>query len=432
MSKHEVIIINDFKVIFNYSKTAKTTMVESYISNGFINENMENAGISHLLEHVVTEGWNKCGKEGCSHHWKKKGVLTNASTGQTNIQYYIHGLEKFSKEMIDYVASISIDPIITKSRMDKEKKAVQNELMIHAAHPQMNLYNMLNHMLFRIEGLQYQDDMKLQLKNLKHITVDNLKSWSKRFYGSGNIIFVISGNFSKRAVINLLKTRLKKAHPIKIIPKYTDIFKQGLEVSFLKNNKIENTNIVFAFHAPIYQKDKEIYYIDFFKEFIGSGVTSMLMTELREKKQWIYNVQLDNYTTPYGTYIMIEISTKNKHIENVVKGTIKILKNLVYGKFSSEYLEYVKRAYMVEHYSTCQNNQFLSDFYGQQYINQLYNVNETPTVLSFKEVADQILKIKKINFVMFIKRLLIFSNMKIAYQGKREVKNLQSLVLNKI
>ena len=432
MTKHEVIVINDFKVIFNHSKTAKTTMVESYISNGFINENMENAGISHLLEHVVTEGWSKCGKEGCSHHWKKKGVLTNASTGQTNIQYYIHGLAKFSKEMIDYIASISIDPIITKSRMDKEKKAVQNELMIHAAHPQMDLYNLLNHMLFRIEGLQYQDDMKLQLKNLKHITVDHLKSWSKRFYGSGNIIFVVSGNFSKRAVINLFKTRLRKAHPIKIIPKYTDIFKQGLEVSFLKNNKIENTNIVFAFHAPIYQKDKEIYYIDFFKEFIGSGVTSMLMTELREKKQWIYNVQLDNYTTPYGTYLMIEISTKNKHITNVVKGTIKILKNLVYGKFSSDYLEYVKRAYMVEHYSTCQNNQFLSDFYGQQYINQLYNVNEEPTILSFKEVADQILKIKKINFVMFIKRLLIFSNMKIAYQGKREVKNLQSLVLGKI
>ena len=119
MAKHEVIMINDFKIIFNHSKTAKTTMVESYISNGFINENMENAGISHLLEHVVTEGWSKCGKEGCSHHWKKKGVLTNASTGQTNIQYYIHGLEKFSKEMIDYIASISVDPISTKSILDK-------------------------------------------------------------------------------------------------------------------------------------------------------------------------------------------------------------------------------------------------------------------------------------------------------------------------
>ena len=56
MSKHEVIDINDFKVILNYDPESKTTMVESYISSGFINENNENAGISHLLEHVVTEG----------------------------------------------------------------------------------------------------------------------------------------------------------------------------------------------------------------------------------------------------------------------------------------------------------------------------------------------------------------------------------------
>ena len=64
MSKHEVIDINDFKVILNYDPHSKTTMVESYISSGFINENIENACISHLLEHVVTEGWKKCGKAG--------------------------------------------------------------------------------------------------------------------------------------------------------------------------------------------------------------------------------------------------------------------------------------------------------------------------------------------------------------------------------
>ena len=81
----------------------------------------------------------------------------------------MHGLEEYSMEMIDYIVSISINPEITKSRMDKEKKAVQNELMIHAAHPQMGLYNLLNKMLFRIEGLIVQDDMPLQLKNLKNL-----------------------------------------------------------------------------------------------------------------------------------------------------------------------------------------------------------------------------------------------------------------------
>ena len=112
----------------------------------------------------------------------------------------------------------------------------------------------------------------------------------------------------------IIKKRLRDAPPIRVIPKYNDIFTVGNDIKFLKNNNIENTTIMFAFHSQLYQKDMEIFYIDFFKEFIGSGITSLIMEELREKKQLIYNVGLDNYTTPYGTYITIEISCKNKDI----------------------------------------------------------------------------------------------------------------------
>ena len=281
--KHEVIDINDFKIILNHNPNSKTTMIESFISSGFINENKENAGISHLLEHLVCDGWKKCGSKGCQAYWKKRGVLTNASTGQTTIQYYMHGLKQFDLEMLDYIISISINPELSKSRMNKEIKAVQNELMIHSNHPNMGLYNIINGMLFRIEGLIYQDDMPLQLKNLKKFNIPMLKSWCNRFYGSGNMIFVISGNFSKSKCINLLKKKLTKARPIKVIPKYSDIFKPGIEVKYLKNTQVDNTTIAFAFHAPIYQRDMEVFYIDFFKEFIGSGIASMLMEELREK-----------------------------------------------------------------------------------------------------------------------------------------------------
>ena len=75
---------------------------------------------------------------------------------------------------------------------------------------------------------------------------------------------------------------------------------------------------------------------------------------------------------------------------------------------------------------------FLTEFYGEQYINQLYNVHEEPTILSYDQIRNHIMNLSKINFVMFIKKILIFSNMKLAYQGKREVKNLQSLVLKRI
>ena len=53
-----------------------------------MNENKKNSGISHLLEHVLTESWTKC-KNNCAKYWGNKGIITNASTGNTTINYYV-------------------------------------------------------------------------------------------------------------------------------------------------------------------------------------------------------------------------------------------------------------------------------------------------------------------------------------------------------
>ena len=92
-----------------------------------MNEGKKNSGISHLLEHVLTESWKKC-KNDCAKYWGKKGIITNASTGDATINYYIEGLVKNSEEIIEYIVKITTDPQIRDSRITVEKKAVYEEL----------------------------------------------------------------------------------------------------------------------------------------------------------------------------------------------------------------------------------------------------------------------------------------------------------------
>ena len=122
MAEHEIIKINDFQIVLNKNRKSKTTMVEAYISNGFIHENRDNAGITHLLEHIITESWKKCGTKGCTNYWKKKGVLTNASTGQTNTQYYMHGLSEYTDEMVDYITSFALFLLLLPVEQKKKKR----------------------------------------------------------------------------------------------------------------------------------------------------------------------------------------------------------------------------------------------------------------------------------------------------------------------
>ena len=114
-----------------------------------------------------------------------------------------------------------------------------------------------------------------------------MAKWSKEYYGSGNTIISISGNFSKKAILTKLKKKLKKYTKYKTRTYYRNVFAPGLKVGYVENKMIDNTTVFFAFHSPIFYKDLETYYIDFFKEFINSGMTSILMYELREKRPYL-------------------------------------------------------------------------------------------------------------------------------------------------
>ena len=65
--------------------------------------------------------------------------------------------------MLDYIVSVSCDPIISEKRLNQEKIAVFNEMQIYASNPNLPLYNMLNKLLFLPTGLQI-NDAKLQIK----------------------------------------------------------------------------------------------------------------------------------------------------------------------------------------------------------------------------------------------------------------------------
>jgi predicted Zn-dependent peptidase len=428
---HEELNINNFLVILNHNKSIKSVRIESYLNHGFMNENKNNAGISHLMEHIACNGWEKCGKY-CSEYWKKKGCVSNASTTQSNVNYFIKGLKQYTDEMLDYIINITINPIIKNERIKFEKKAVHNELLIHKQHPQINAYNDINKLLYKNEGLIYQDNIDHQIKLLKKFTSQQLKNWTKKYYSPGNVIFIISGGFNKKKTISLCEQKLKKFNSVpKINYPLKNIFKDGFYVKHSLNKNIDNTTIFFVFHFNISYSNKEYHCIDFIEKFINSEATSYLMFELREKLNKIYNIDIEKYNTPNETLLCIEISTKNKNIEIVVEKTIEILKNISNGKFPDNMLTSVKNSYITEYEDNCKNNEFLSIHYGEQYISQLHNKKKS-TILCPSDVLKLVKNMDKTKFISISSKIFNFSNLKIVYQGKRKVPNLHTLVQHKI
>ena len=90
-----------------YKIKNETVMINCFIKNGFIFEDKENSGISHLLEHMITNAWKKCNYKECALYWGKRGVYYNAMTRHDGILYIIYGLKIYMTEMLNYMVSIN-------------------------------------------------------------------------------------------------------------------------------------------------------------------------------------------------------------------------------------------------------------------------------------------------------------------------------------
>ena len=61
--KPNIININGYSVLLLPIEGSKVIRVEGLLFGGNIVEHKNNAGISHLLEHALMEGWEKCKKK---------------------------------------------------------------------------------------------------------------------------------------------------------------------------------------------------------------------------------------------------------------------------------------------------------------------------------------------------------------------------------
>jgi thiol-disulfide isomerase/thioredoxin len=172
-SEYENKTINGYPFLF-IRDSNKVIHLEVVIHSGFVHETKKNSGVNHLLEHVLVSGWKRC-KESCNTYWDKHGALVNASTDTTMMKYYIKGDKKDIPDMVDYISTIITRSLFFPSTLEREKKAVLEELTNLLDNPSQEIYNLFHKAFYKIEGLKYTEDCALQIKNVDTLTMKDIK-----------------------------------------------------------------------------------------------------------------------------------------------------------------------------------------------------------------------------------------------------------------
>jgi predicted Zn-dependent peptidase len=332
--------------------------ITATIMSGHNYETKENAGIHHLLEHVLTEAWKPCGND-CSSFWDKKGVHTNASTHESYVYFFVNGLKKDMKLMTDYMTDIMTRPFFKQKNLEIEKHAVLNELLILKNDPESKLYDAFNKE-FYVNGLRYINDYDLQIENLKKMNLETLRDFFKQIHQE--IIFVSN-----------VEVFPNKEKTLKTLKK--EIFSYSTKIIYVPF-KQKSTILMMA--MPIQLKK-------YYKMGAALSILHMILfQELRVKLKMVYGITIALNLNP--TYIFIKSTVEHKHALTVYEKIISSFKKYTKENFPKDYIQGMKDKMRLEYQNTHQNSLFLVNHILQEY--------KREGIISYEKKISEIEKIK--------------------------------------
>jgi predicted Zn-dependent peptidase len=405
--------INGYKII--YIPTVKNiTSVHAYIRTGSLCENISQSGIAHLLEHVITDAWNKCSGN-CTKFWSKKGIITNAQTNTLYTRYYIVGLTKEIENMIDYMASIITKPVFDAKCIERSRHAVKDELLIRTNNPEWKIYDTFFKSIkdnTEYDGFSRMSDYPLKISNLDTITKKEIINYYDKWYRPDNMFFVVVSDkpFSK---INYFFGKYLHKRPSLTFPKFDISIKCINCTSIIHRKDAEKSTFVIGF-INNNQHSQDFLYYNLILDMLTGDVSSLLYRILRDKMKLIYGIKL--YFDMDKSYIlsMFEVSCQFKNEKKLINTLISTLKSFVSGKFDSELLSRSKERLTVIDMNTCrENTEFLNKFYADMYImSEKIDMNPDQYIKFINRITKQ-------ELIQVAKRLFQFDKLLITCETRK-------------
>jgi len=277
-------------------------------------------GLSHCLEHLVCKSF-----EHLQNTYQQKSVEWNAYTSNTNVVFFMKGLDRHINEFKNEFLKLILSYEPTQEQLDNEKKIVLEEYkMAFNSQGESHFMNLQRKMFGYYNPIGLRSDIeKFTLKDCKEYLDLYCKKPTKIINISKYNDFESDVEFRKS--INVEPFKIKFNDNLFVIKSDDDTeVPEGLiplEIITEYKNKVSILNI-----SPVITKDFS--YASFLCEMLGSGLNSPLYKEVREKLGLVYSIScfIDKLNSKSCT-IDIMTDTSNTNIEIVQNQIKSVLEN---------------------------------------------------------------------------------------------------------
>lgn len=278
---------NGLRIVLENIDYVKSVSVGMWIENGSRNENRDNNGISHFIEHMMFKGTENRNAFEIADCIESIGGQINAFTGKEATCYYVKILDSHIDLALDVLSDMIFNSKMLKEDIEKEKGVIIEEINMNEDSPEDVLSDLHSSAIWGEDPVSYP--ILGTIDTLKSFTREEIVDYMNRYYIPENSVISICGNFDTSKIQDMVEKYFGswKSDENKKVTTYSN--PKTFNSNLFKKKNIEQLHISLGMPGVELGNDL-VYPIILANNILGGGASSILFQKLREEKGFCYSI----------------------------------------------------------------------------------------------------------------------------------------------
>ncbi|TIH20152.1 insulinase family protein [Marinifilum sp. JC120] len=292
---HVIKLKNGMSVLVKEDDRFPLVNVRLFVHAGSSYEEPEQAGISHLLEHMVFKGTDTRAPGQTAREIESVGGDMNAATSFDYTVYYVEVPENEWKLGMDIVTDMTFNAKIDPEELKSEREVVLSELERGEDNPGSRIFKTLQSIVWK--DTSYQWPIIGYRDSVKGISSEDIHAYIDRLYQPQSMLLTVVGKIDPEAVVKeaekLCGSR-KSVTPV-VPPTAFPVPATGKTTVKVVPGKWNKVYIGAAFPIPGLDSAK-IAGLETMCELLGGGETSRLYRKFKYEKRMVDSISVSSLT----------------------------------------------------------------------------------------------------------------------------------------
>ncbi len=331
---------NGLNLILKEDHSSPVVAIQVWVKTGSANETEKEAGITHLIEHMIFKGTPTRKTGEIARTIEASGGQINAYTSYDRTVYYVEipsrHFETGLDVLLDAIQYSVFDPV----ELKREKEVVLEEYRRGLDSPWRRLSKVIMRLCFQTHP--YGRPIIGYESTIKSFERRDIINYIEKWYSPQNMVLVVTGDFKTEQALKLIKKYTEnfppRSHQIPERPKEPE--QKELREKIIKDN-VQQIYMDLAWHIPpLNHPDTPA--IDVLELLLGGGKSSRLYDRLKMKSNLVHTVGAGAYELQdYGLFF-IDATLGPENLNKALKAISEEIAQLATGLISHAELEKAK------------------------------------------------------------------------------------------